>query len=248
MNITLAPKTVARRIGIIVLFLALAHLLASFLDIYTGRTYGLSLFDLERERNITAFFGAVLLLLNTLLLGFITIGYRQKNGSYFYWAGLTFFFLFLALDKATAINEYLINPAYTALNTFGLLYYAIILIGLLFMVLVGFYTRFLWQLPPKTRLFLIIGGGVFVLGGLVFELIGTYYWYLLGPKSTPYILLTMFEEVLEMVGTTIFIYTLLDYIGQTFPKIQIAIQFSATSAEVKTTTDSKILFTASEKQ
>jgi len=225
MNIDIAPKTVARWLGILTLFLTLAHLLGFALELYTGRTYGLFLFDLDRERSIPTFFATIILLLSTVLLGIIAVGYRQKNHPYFYWAGLSLVFLFLTLDEAAAIHENLISPVRSALNTSGVLYYAwVIPYGLLLLVLAAVYARFVWQLPPKTRLLFVVGGGVFVAGALGLELAGGYYADIWGTESASYSLLIMFEELLEMIGITIFIYALLDYIGQTFPKIQVTIQ------------------------
>jgi hypothetical protein len=226
MNITLAPKTVGRRLGIIVVFLGLAHLLASLLDVYTGRTYGLFLFDLDRETSIPTYFATIILSLSAFLLGVIAQKYRQSNRSYFYyWAGLSLVFVYLTLDEAAAIHENLIRPIRDALSTSGVLYYAwVIPYGLLLLLLAAVYARFVWQLPPKTRLLFILGGGVFVAGAIGFELIGGYYADFWGTESITYSLLTMIEEVLEMSGISIFIYALLDYIGQTFPQIEVVVQ------------------------
>jgi hypothetical protein len=249
MDINTSPKTVARWLGILVLFLTLAHLLGYVLEQSTGRTYGLFLFDLDRERNIPAFFGAILLLSSALLLGIVALGHRKNNRPHFYWAGLSLIFLFLALDEAAAIHENLISPVRNALNTSGALYYAwVIPYGLLFLLLVTVYARFVWQLPPKTRLFFIIGGGIFVTGAIGFELIGGYYADIWGTDTTSYALLTMFEEFLEMSGITIFIYALLDYIGQTFPKIQVAVQLPAAPAKTTAIASKKASPIMSEKR
>ena len=249
MKIKSHPRTIVNWLGTIIIFMVLAHLLAHLLETYTGHTYGLFLFDLDRERNIAAFFGAVLLLSCSVLLALITIGYRQKGQPHYYWAGLSIIFLFLSLDEAAAIHENLISPVRNALNTSGFLYFAwVIPYALLFLVFVGFYARFVWGLPSKTRLLFIIGGGIFVTGAIGFELISGYFVDVWGIESTAYAMLTMFEELLEMCGITVFIYALLDYIRVTFPKIELKIQQSSTVSESKPIVDDTISYIAAKKQ
>ena len=238
MRIKFNPRAVVNWLSIVIVFMVLAHLLAHFLEVFTGNTYGFFLFDLDRERNIAAFFGAVLLLSSSVLLALITIGFRQRKQPYFYWAGLSAIFLFLSLDEAAAIHENLISPVRNALNTSGFLYFAwVIPYAILFLILVGVYARFVWRLPSKTRLLFILGGGIFVSGAIGFELISGYFVDLWGIDSTPYALVTMVEELLEMCGVTIFIFALLDYIRVTFPKINL--QLTSTVPESTQVTNNK---------
>jgi hypothetical protein len=82
-------------------------------------------------------------------------------------------------------------------------------------VVIGFlYLRFVLRQPARTRRLIVAAGSVYLAGALGFELIGG--WYLSRHdeiENFNYLLLVAAEEFLEMVGSVLFIYALLDFLG-----------------------------------
>ena len=74
------------------------------------------------------------------------------------------------------------------------------------------YLKFLIDLPSKFRLLFVLSGATFVLGALVFEMLGGRYIEINNDENITYAIICTFEELLEMLGISIFLYTLLNYI------------------------------------
>ena len=223
MNMTLNPKKATKILMMITAVLALADSAGNLLDHYFGSTFGLLFFDVDRERSIPTFYSAILLLTCALLLWIIFTVHRKRGENYLYWAGLSLIFLFLATDEAAALHENLINPLRNIFNTTGVLYYAwVIPYGILLLIFVGFYAKFLFSLPKETAVMFVISGAVFVTGAFGFELVSGYLVDATGTGSLLQSFLNLIEEVLEMIGSTLFIYTLLSYLANRFPDLRLS--------------------------
>ncbi|MEO0888247.1 MAG: hypothetical protein AAFY54_20270, partial [Cyanobacteria bacterium J06648_10] len=68
------------------------------------------------------------------------------------------------------------------------------------------------HLPPKTRRLFYLSGSLYVSGILGMEMLTGYYISSFGGGEGTIIALNGIEESLEMLGVTLFIYTLLDYL------------------------------------
>ena len=79
-------------------------------------------------------------------------------------------------------------------------------------VLILTYLKFILSLPNRTKFWLILSGTVYILGAIGMELIGGYRVELYGYNDSIYIVIATIEEMLEMTGTILFIYTLLEYL------------------------------------
>jgi len=218
MEMKFQPKKVALFLGIIIIFLILAHIVVKFSTFYLGHdtVFGIvPLFDLDKEKNIPTFYSSVLLLFCSLLLA-ITAFVTKKKGKhdFHYWIGLAVIFLFLSIDEFTTIHELLIEPLRSALNTSGFFYFAwVIPYGISVIIFLLLYLRFLINLPIRIRLLFIIAGVIYIAGAIGLELVGGYYYELQeGQRDLTYVIITSFEESLEMVGILIFIYALMLYI------------------------------------
>lgn len=223
MNILFDSHKVRRVLLVTILFLTVMHFIGALLEHYYGRTFGLFLFDLDRERSIPTIYATVTLLLCATLLTMIALAERTFSRlHFFYWGGLSLVFSFLALDEGAAIHENFISPVRDSLNTDGFLYNAwIIPYGIAFIALGLFYARFLLQLPRKIKFGFIVAGALFVAGAIGFEAIGGYQATTGGTEGLQYGLITMVEETLEMVGIAIFITALLDYLTMKFGGVQL---------------------------
>ena len=69
----------------------------------------------------------------------------------------------------------------------------------------------------------LISGSIFVLGAIGFELLGGRQADLYGTNNVLYSIITTSEELLEMLGIAIFIYTLLTYIVNQFEALVLTV-------------------------
>ncbi len=219
-----SPRRVIQIIVIVVLCLTLAGIVASFIcGIHIHNNYLLTeaiesfvrLFTLHGEGNIPTWYASSTLLLCAILLASITIDKRMNNGRYVYhWGALSLIFLYLSVDEAAMLHEMAIKPMRSLFSTSGLFYYAWIIPGSI--AIFGFvlaYLTFLVHLPKKTRLLFIAAGAIYVVGAIGLESVSGLHINADGTWGITYELITIFEELFEMLGIVIFIYTLLDYIG-----------------------------------
>jgi len=183
------------------------HYLNSFFNIY-GR-----LFDLNKEANIPTWFSSLILFISSCLLFFISY-YKGKNDSnQKYWKVLTFIFLYLSIDELASIHEDFNNPVRSLLHLGGIFYWSWIVPAILILVILFFYFfRFLLSLPKNTRNLFLLSAIIFISGAVGLEMIGGLLYSMDMNNSIPHRIETFFEEVMEMTGVLIFIYSLLKYI------------------------------------
>ncbi|MGH1487307.1 MAG: hypothetical protein ACRBCI_13925 [Cellvibrionaceae bacterium] len=189
-----------------------------------GDSVGLiKLFDFDTESNIPTYYSIFALLFSSALLVYIAWVHRLQQQSYLYWAFLALIFLFLAIDERLALHERLILPVEAAIGTSGIFYFAWVvpyIVGL--SVFVILYLKFLMRLPKKIMVLFVLSGFVFVVGAIGFEMIGGNHAETFGKKTLTYSVLYTFEELLEMLGIVMFIYTLLLYMTDEFKKIKLS--------------------------
>lgn len=193
-------------------FLFLAHVLGRiFFDV----GYDTGMFNLDVEKNIPSVYSALLLVLSGFLLILITIKTRKLKKKFAaHWFFLGIVFIFLAADEFFVIHEEWMNPIRENLNTSGLLYFAWIIpytifIAVLFLV----YLKFLKNLPKDICVRFIISGALYIFGGIIVESFGGRYiescsWQ----KDDIYFAIITLEEMFEIIGVSLFLYTLLIYI------------------------------------
>ncbi|MBW3131162.1 hypothetical protein [Hymenobacter profundi] len=200
-------------------------------DIRPGRLL-FEKFYFDREANFPAFFSAFILFFSSLLLAVIASLKRQdQDGFWRQWQGLSFVFLFLALDESVSLHELLIEPLHNMFNLTGYLRFSWVIVGGLFAVVFAVaYLKFLFSLSPQMRLRFILAGAVFVLGAVVFEMLGGNYFTDGNPDPTTdnqtptYLVIMTLEEAFEMAGILLFISTLFAYIKQHYNKLIISVE------------------------
>ena len=191
--------------------------------------FGLSpLFDLNKEANIPSVFSSLILLLSSIILTIIALlKVRYRESFFLHWSGLATLFFFLFIDEAVSLHELLTTPIRMALNTSAFFYYAwIIPYGMLLLLFIIGYYKFILHLPVKIRFLFIIAGITYIIGAIGFEMFGGYYDELYGQQTIIYAVCVLFEESLEMTGIVLFIYSLLLYLTLHYKKLLIEIEFS----------------------
>ena len=179
------------------------------------RSIWICLLDVNCEANFPTWFSSSLLLLCSIVLGAITYEVKKKYDRPFllHWGILSAIFALLSVMEAVPVHEGLVKPVRDWLHVGGLFYYAwVIPGGVLVIVFVLSYLRFVFVgLDSKFRWLFVSAGLIYVSGGLGVEMIGGLQADLHGTSNLTYSLLVTIEELLEMLGASLFLYALMLY-------------------------------------
>ena len=138
---------------------------------------------------------------------------------------LALVFVFLSFDESMSVHERLNNPMNELVQREGILLYAwVVPYGIAVIVLGLVYLPFLMRLPKLYRWLFILSGALYVGGALGFELIQGYirtYREGMPGFATEDSLVLLVEESLELAGISLFICTLIRYLGESFPGFQV---------------------------
>ncbi|WP_199197570.1 hypothetical protein [Chroococcidiopsis sp. CCALA 051] len=186
------------------------------------------LFNVDGEQNFPALYSCLALLFCAAILATITHEKKVMGDRYTrYWGALAVIFLFLSLDEILSLHEKTLEPVRTALQTGGIFYFAwVIPASVLVVVFALVFLRFLAHLPTGTRNLFVMAGTIYLAGALGMEMISGYYADLYGTESIQYIILVTIEELLEMLGIIVFIYTLLSYMSKYIKGINLQVSAS----------------------
>jgi len=236
--IRISPRRTFQVLVLIILGLTAASTIAGaawyFFDLSDAGFAMVQLFWLDSEANIPTLYASITLLISGLLLGVIAVARGRKNDRYaVHWGVMAFIFVLLGVDEGAAIHERLGNLAQSALSESPLITDTFIghgptwiVGGVVFVLLfVAAYTRFLLNLPARTRNLMILSGAVFVTGALGFEILSHMHAVAHGTQETAmYALLATIEEFLEKLGIALFIYTLMSYIASQAGTVTFALE------------------------
>lgn len=217
MELKIYPGKVFKILLVLIIFLVLgntAGLLSTYLFGHSN-IYGLvPLFRLDIEANIPTWYSSTTLFICSILLATIAFSKKIEDDRYrLHWSILSIIFLCLSIDEAAGIHELTMRPLGVLFNPSGIFQFSWVLIGIPFVfIFVIAYMKFFINLPKKTRALFAISGVLFVSGALGMELISGWYYSMVGKTNLIYGVMTTFEEVLEMLGIAVFIYSLLTYI------------------------------------
>ena len=226
-NIFLTPITVFKILIYNILILLCFNLIyvIGYMQLgYHGVIIAISqYFYLDGEANIPTLYSSILLLTSSFLLFFISKATNTKKYEMFSWIGLSLIFSFLAIDEFAMIHEgagelfavYFNTDQIDNIVPFSLGWTLPVSIILIFLTFI--YWSFIFNLPKKTRFLFCLSAIIFVSGAIGFEIIG------LNIESdvisnVPYVLFLLIEiinieELFEMIGVSLFIFSLLDYLN-----------------------------------
>lgn len=216
MTLKIYPEKVFKILLIIIIFLVLANI-AGVLSTYVfhhTNVYGLvPLFNLDREANVPTWYSSITLLVCSILLGIIALRKKTEMDQYrLHWITLSLIFLYLSIDEASQIHEKS-SRLFSQFNFDGIFYYSWTIIGItLVFIFILVYIKFIIDLPKMTRSLFFISGVLFVGGAIGMELISGLHHSINGQENLTYAMMTTLEEMLEMLGVAVFVYSLLTYI------------------------------------
>jgi len=241
-SIDATPKRIALALGSVILFLFVMNLIVIYLHFVKGHEHlrgFMHAFYFDNEANFPSLYSSVAIFGCSVLLWIIgSLSAEKQHGRSVYWKSLSFIFAFLALDEFASLHESLIRPVKKLIEGQGIdagfLYFAwLVPYTLAVVVLAIVLFRFVVKLPGQTRLHFLIGGGLFLAGAIVMEMIGGNYWagqgwsvYGTDKVDVRYALIVSLEELLEMLGILVFAYGLLMYYVKNSPPHTLIIKLS----------------------
>ena len=183
--------------------------------------YDSGMFNLDVEKNIPSIYSALLLASSGFLLFLIAVKTKKLKKKFAtHWLFLGIVFIFLAADEFFVIHEDWVEPIRENLNTSGLLYFAWIIPYIIFIVILFLaYFKFLKNLPKNICAKFITSGSLYIFGGIIIESFGGRYiesrfWQ----KDDIWFAMITFEEMFEIIGISLFLYTLLVYVQRNLKK------------------------------
>ncbi len=228
MDIEISPGKILVLLLSIIGFLLFANImgLVSTYVFDHGRVYGLvELMDFDSEENIPTLYASLQLIVVSSLLSIIGAKHKSNGEIYVPWFVLAVIFLYLAVDETAQIHERLMVPVNTAFELTGLLYFAwVVPYGIGVLVFVIAFSRSLFRLPKKTIRRFILSWAIFVTGAIGFEMLGARHYESYGEGNVVFSLFYTCEELLEMLGIALFIYTLLTYVSNEFQYLKATVR------------------------
>lgn len=200
--------------------LSLNHIVVSLhsADLLTGRIgYRMfSLLTVDFQSGLPAFFNTLLVLVAFLLLLVISLNRRNLRSDRVYeWLLLTLAFLVLSLDENPDIHSYFISmiskygaqgQQFVMTYAWGMPYGAIVILFVFFLV------RFISSLPRNIGNGFLISGTIYVFGAIVVATVSSAFLHIRTDHSIWHEVAASYEESLEMIGLSLFIFFLLKYI------------------------------------
>jgi hypothetical protein len=171
--------------------------------------------SLSFEHNLPTWYASSLLLACSVALAAVAARVAQVGAAFRrHWCGLAIVFAYMSLDEAVGLHEHLGG----LLRLGGVLYFSWVVpaAGLLAMFGIA-YLRFLVRLAPGTRRRFVTAGVVYVGGALLMELPLGWWTERHGDDNLGYALIDWVEEVLELVGATLFLLAVLRHRDESIP-------------------------------
>ncbi len=164
------------------------------------------LFDVDEEESVPTWFSSMVLLLAALYLTFVSfIKLRVSDLQAHSWISLSLGFFFLSIDEVAGFHEAINSVMDASWAVPG---------GLLALVLLFTFAKFLRSLPRVTSRGFILAGAIYVGGAIGVELATEPYLYNDELDTLAYNLWTAVEEGMEMGGVIYFLYVLNLYVGR----------------------------------
>lgn len=189
------------------------------------------LLGLSYEQNLPTWYSSSLLMICAVLLWLVATAHHREKGPFtWHWRILALLFAYISLDETATIHENL-----SELFDFGgALFFGWVIPASIAVVLLGiFYLPFLLKLPRRAARQFIVAGAFYVGGALGVEFALGYWTDLHGNKNLGYGLIDLVEESMEILGVTLFLLALIDYLTQPNHTIEVHASSSApaTSAD-----------------
>jgi len=226
MDVVMHTRKTLRVLVVIVVCLVVASSFAHYYRYFIGHDrYLVRLFSADHEWNVPTYYSAVTLLFCSVLLAIIGGASKEKKDKFhLHWKFLSLIFLLMSIDESLQLHEQTIGLLRRWLGLGGLLYYSWVILGIIFVAILGvFYLKLLLNIERRMRILLLLSGLLYLAGAVGMEMISGKYAATHGVDNYVYAVLTDVEESLEFVGIVMLIYTLQTYISSNLPGLRIRI-------------------------
>ena len=228
-EITFKAKKVSLLFLSIVLFLTVVHCIVLVIFFHFDNPQFINFvhwFDLDIENNIPTLYSAFAILICSFLFFIIAMQKRkQLNYESLCWFFLAIIFLFLSIDEVFQIHESIGDITENYINSTGFLYFPwVVPYTFMLIIFIVIYWKFVLHLPKRTALLFILSGTLYLIGAIVFDMLGGREAELNGYDAVIYTILYTIEEFLEMIAIVILLYALLLYIEKQFGSLCITLQ------------------------
>ena len=180
-------------------------------------------FDVMAEGNIPSWYSGALLLIAAVLIAVIAADPRTRHEKYHErWAVLAVLFVLFSLDEIAYLHEGVNN--FLSQQEGGFLTIGWILPAAVFVLIAGlWFAPFILSLPQKTKRLFIIAAAIFLTGALGLEVVDNFLVSDLSVQAPIVLISNHLQDLLEMSGTSLFIYALLSHIGAHLHPLRLAI-------------------------
>jgi hypothetical protein len=206
-------------------FLVAAGFVVQYADyVWKSESDLIGYFSLSEEQNFPTWWSSYLLLSSAVVLWTIAALKGAAAGEYKkHWTALAAIFCYMSIDEMAEVHELL--PSMPGLNNLhGIWYYGWVAPAVVLVTLFGLsYIKFLFHLPPKTRVKVALAGVIYVGGALGVEFILGAYADKHGNMNFTWNMIDLVEESMEIVGASLFLYALMEYLGGIAPDLTIAV-------------------------
>lgn len=174
-------------------------------------------FLFDYENNLPTFYSSIALALSSVLTFFISLMKEIKKTEKPFWIFLSIIFGFICLDEWKMIHERLSNPFSTyiyekfdiAVSLGSAWTYVYIIFAIMFALSFSLFT---FKLPKDIKKLFLISFSLCLLGGIGMELFAFELLKIETPQNNLYLIVHTLEELFEMIGISIFNYSLLKYV------------------------------------
>ena len=171
------------------------------------------LFDLGLEQNVPTFFAVALFILLALVVAFV--GANKEKGKRWKWYLLSGICIFLGVDELAQFHEQISGSVQLLLDTHGFLAFAwVIPYAIAVLIIAIIYIPFILKLSPKVRKYIFIGGGFYVFGALLLEMVGAKLFDTHEGITLSYVIVSTFEEISEFLGLLLVLKGFVLYISE----------------------------------
>lgn len=184
------------------------------------------LFNLDREFSFPTWYSIILLASAALLLGLIAwAAYRERDVMWKYWGALAAIFTGLSIDEQVLGHESVGQAVGEQITSGGIFFYAWVVPGAIAVAILGLiFIPFLRYLPRRTRVSFVIAAALYLGGALVMEMLSGIVADNEEIDNLFYATMTSIEEILEILGASFFILTLLSEVERRLPGLSISFE------------------------
>ncbi len=185
-----------------------------------------SLLTVDFENSLPTYFNALLILIAFFILAIIALHHKNMKSVLVYnWLLLTLAFLLLSLDENPSVHNFFVSviSSYGIRQKLDFSYAWGMPFGAIGLLFIFFLIRFTTTLPKTIARGFVVSGVIYVSGAIFIGMYGTRILNIRGFQNIKYALVASYEESLEMIGLTLFIYFLLEYIRIEFKSLSLEV-------------------------